>query len=148
MAAESSIADIEKAAEQTLRSVFGFSDFLPGQRKAVVSVLEGNDVVVRMLDHAGKTLCYQLPIVTMGPSASAMIVSPLKALMKDQVHSVICRQLPVYRFFQVAKLRSANLSAVDLVNPEQVASLTDDQIRSCRFCNSHGYITYNGFLIS
>ena len=83
MSAESSVADIEKAAEQTLRSVFGFSDFLPGQRKAVVSVLEGNDVVVRMLDNAGKTLCYQLPIVTMGPSASAMIVSPLKALMKD-----------------------------------------------------------------
>ena len=67
--------------------------------------------------------------------------------MKDQVDSVICRQLRVYRFFQVAKLRSANLTAVDLVNPEQVASL-DDQIRWCRFCNSHGYMTYNGFLKS
>ena len=85
----SSLADFEKAAKHTLRSFFGFSDLLPGQRKAVVSVLEGNDVVVRMSTNAGKTLRYQLPIVTMGPSASAMIVSPVKTLMQDQVDSVI-----------------------------------------------------------
>lgn len=69
-----------------LREVFGFDDFRPGQREIVEALLDRQDVLVVMPTGAGKSLCYQLP-ATMLPGVG-VVVSPLLALIQDQVESL------------------------------------------------------------
>jgi ATP-dependent DNA helicase RecQ len=66
--------------------------FRPGQQEAALAVLEGRDVVAVMPTGAGKSLCFQLPALLLdGPT---IVVSPLIALMKDQVDALRARGLP------------------------------------------------------
>jgi ATP-dependent DNA helicase RecQ len=80
------------AALSALREHFGFDCFREGQREVVDSVLDGRDTVVVMPTGGGKSLCYQLPAM-MKPGAT-VVVSPLIALMKDQVDALRARNLP------------------------------------------------------
>ncbi len=73
----------EVEVKRTLREVFGFRSFRPHQEEIVESILNGRDVFAVMPTGGGKTLCYQLPARLL-PGA-AVVVSPLIALMKDQV---------------------------------------------------------------
>jgi ATP-dependent DNA helicase RecQ len=75
-----------------LREHFGFDDFREGQREVVETVLSGQDAVVVMPTGGGKSLCYQLPAL-LKPGAT-LVVSPLIALMKDQVDALHARGLP------------------------------------------------------
>jgi ATP-dependent DNA helicase RecQ len=74
-----------------LRERFGFPDFRPGQREACEAALEGRDVLVVMPTGSGKSLCYQLP--AMLRDDLTIVVSPLVALMQDQVESLEARGL-------------------------------------------------------
>src|SRR4051794_19351468 len=65
---------------------FGHPGFRPGQREAVEAAMAGRDVLVVMPTGAGKSLCYQLPALV--DSRVAVVVSPLVALMTDQVASL------------------------------------------------------------
>jgi ATP-dependent DNA helicase RecQ len=78
--------------EAALREVFGLTAFRPGQREVVESVLAGRPTVAVMPTGAGKSLCYQLPAVVAG--GTALVVSPLIALMKDQVDALTARGVP------------------------------------------------------
>ena len=62
---------------------FGLSAFRPGQKEVVSAVLEGHDCLCIMPTGGGKSLCYQLPSVIR--EGVTLVVSPLIALMKDQV---------------------------------------------------------------
>ena len=73
--------------EQTLKDVFGFSAFRPNQEKLVRGVMEGKDVFGVMPTGGGKSLCYQLPAVVL--DGCCVVVSPLIALMKDQVDAAV-----------------------------------------------------------
>ncbi len=76
---------IEKARE-VLRDVFGFEEFLSGQQDIVAHILDGRDGLAVMPTGGGKSLCYQLPgLVKEGVT---LVVSPLIALMKDQVDAL------------------------------------------------------------
>lgn len=75
-----------------LRQHFGFSDFREGQREVIDSILQGRDAVVVMPTGGGKSLCYQLPALM--SDGATIIVSPLIALMKDQVDALHARNLP------------------------------------------------------
>lgn len=68
---------------------FGFPDFQPGQRPIIDSVLSGRPTLAIMPTGAGKSLCYQLPAVVL--DGLTIVVSPLIALMKDQVDALTAR---------------------------------------------------------
>jgi ATP-dependent DNA helicase RecQ len=70
----------------SLREHFGFTDFREGQRDVITAILEGKDTVVVMPTGSGKSLCYQLPALMLG--GATLVVSPLIALMKDQVDAL------------------------------------------------------------
>jgi len=72
--------------EQALKHFFGYDRFRPGQRDIIEAVLEGRDLLVVMPTGGGKSLCFQLPaLLTPGVT---IVVSPLIALMQDQVQSL------------------------------------------------------------
>ncbi len=65
---------------------FGFSDFREGQEEVVEAVLAGRDVLTIMPTGGGKSLCYQLPAMVL--DGITLVISPLIALMKDQVDAL------------------------------------------------------------
>ncbi|MCC7137414.1 MAG: RecQ family ATP-dependent DNA helicase [Planctomycetes bacterium] len=75
-----------------LRERFGFEGFRPGQGEVVAAALAGRDVLCVMPTGAGKSLCYQVPALLL-PGVT-LVVSPLIALMKDQVDGLRAKGLP------------------------------------------------------
>ena len=81
------IAELDTAElHQTLKSFFGFEGFKGSQEKIIQSVLSGKDTFVIMPTGGGKSLCYQLPAIL--SEGTAIVVSPLIALMKNQVDAI------------------------------------------------------------
>ena len=79
-------------AREALRQHFGFRDFLEGQEAVIGGILSGRDSMVIMPTGGGKSLCYQLPAMVM--DGVTVVVSPLIALMKDQVDALERRGIP------------------------------------------------------
>src|SRR6188472_4133614 len=71
------------SAREVLQSRFGFSSFRPGQERVVEALLAGRSALAVFPTGAGKSLCYQLPALLLG--GMTVVVSPLIALMKDQI---------------------------------------------------------------
>ena len=72
--------------EEVLKDVFGYDSFRPGQREIIDAVLAGQDCVGVMPTGSGKSITYQVPAIALG--RFALVVSPLIALMKDQVDAL------------------------------------------------------------
>ncbi len=75
--------DCQGDALRVLSQSFGFAAFRPGQDRVIEALLAGRDVLAVMPTGAGKSLCYQVPALMR--DGTAIVVSPLVALMKDQV---------------------------------------------------------------
>ena len=77
---------------QALEQHFGWSSFRPGQRPVVEAMLSGRDCLAVLPTGAGKSLCYQLPALVRG--GLVIVISPLVALMQDQVLHLQRRGIP------------------------------------------------------
>ncbi len=82
----------ELTPKAVLERHFGFREFLDGQERVIRSVLAGDDSLVVLPTGGGKSLCYQLPAQLL--EGITLVVSPLIALMKDQVDSLAAKGIP------------------------------------------------------
>ena len=81
-----------QACEALLRERFGIAGFRPGQEQAVGTLLDGRDLIALFPTGAGKSLCYQLPALLL--PGMTLVVSPLIALMRDQVSHLEALGIP------------------------------------------------------
>jgi ATP-dependent DNA helicase RecQ len=75
-----------------LKETFGYDEFLPYQRETIENVLAGKDTLAIMPTGGGKSLCYQIPALML--DGLTLVVSPLIALMKDQVKQMRASGVP------------------------------------------------------
>ena len=78
--------------QQALKTFFGFEELRPGQAEVVQAIMAGQDAMGIMPTGGGKSLCYQLPALCR--EGLTVVVSPLIALMKDQVDALQARGIP------------------------------------------------------
>jgi ATP-dependent DNA helicase RecQ len=112
----------------TLRRYWGYDSFRPLQERIVRSLLDGQDSCVVMPTGGGKSLCYQLPAVMLG--RTAVVVSPLIALMQDQAAqlaqmgipaAVLNSSLPNDKQAQVIRKASEGEFRLLYLSPERLA---------------------------
>ena len=100
---------MDSPAQETLRRVFGYAEFRGDQAAIVDHLIAGQDCLVLMPTGAGKSLCYQVPALLR--HGTAIVVSPLIALMQDQVEALA--QLGVRAAFLNSSLSSEAAAAVE-----------------------------------
>jgi ATP-dependent DNA helicase RecQ len=86
------MASVEDHNLEAHLAPFGLKEFRPGQREVIETVLAGRDCLCVMPTGGGKSLCYQLPAIAR--DGVTLVISPLIALMKDQVDGLQARGLP------------------------------------------------------
>ena len=80
---------------EMLQSVFGFPAFRQGQEAAVIKLLDGRSVLAIFPTGAGKSMCYQLPALLL--DGVTLVISPLIALMKDQIDFLVSKGVAAAR---------------------------------------------------
>jgi len=105
-----------KRAQEILQSTFGYDQFRHAQQDIIQELLNGNDALVLMPTGGGKSLCYQIPALVR--DGTAIVVSPLIALMQDQVDAL--QQLGIKAAYLNSSLSSSEAYEVEqqLLNQE------------------------------
>jgi len=103
-----------------LKTFFGFNKFKGLQEQVITSIIEGNDTFVIMPTGGGKSLCYQLPALI--KEGTAIVVSPLIALMKNQVDAL--RGISSHRGIAHVLNSSLNKSEVNQVKSDIESGIT------------------------
>jgi len=105
-----------KRAQEILQSTFGYDHFRHAQQDIIQELLNGHDALVLMPTGGGKSLCYQIPALVR--EGTAIVVSPLIALMQDQVDAL--QQLGINAAYLNSSLNAAQAREVEqqLLNQE------------------------------
>jgi ATP-dependent DNA helicase RecQ len=130
----------------SLHEHFGFSEFREGQREVVSAILEGKNAIVVMPTGSGKSLCYQLPALML--EGATVVVSPLIALMKDQVDALRARNLPA-TFINSSVDEREQWSRIDALRNGQykLVYVAPERFRSNRFLEALNSIRVSLFAV-
>ena len=130
----------------SLREHFGFADFRSGQREVIAAILEGKNAVVVMPTGSGKSLCYQLPAMMF--DGATVVVSPLIALMKDQVDALRARDLPA-TFINSSVDEKEQWSRIDALRRGEfkLVYVAPERFRSSRFLEALKSISVSLFAV-
>ena len=96
----------------TLKTIFGYPAFRPHQQEIVEAVIRGEDAFVLMPTGGGKSLCYQIP--ALHRPGTAIVVSPLISLMKDQVDALVANGVAAALYNSSLKEAEARRVLADL----------------------------------
>ncbi len=116
-------------AQNALKHFFGYDEFRPMQEDVIQAIYQNKDAVVLMPTGGGKSMCFQIPAITM--EGVCVVVSPLIALMKDQVESLISNGIPAAYLnstLDIEQQRRVEQEAIDqtirllYVSPEKLVS--------------------------
>ena len=99
---------------ELLHHAFGFDSFRPNQEAVCRAVIDGHDVLLVMPTGSGKSLCYQLPGIARG--GTTLVISPLIALMEDQVAKLAERGFSVARIHSGRDRASSRQACIDYLN--------------------------------
>lgn len=137
---------LENRILEALKSHFGFDNLRKGQREPILEVTSGKDVVVIMPTGAGKSLCYQLPALVL--SGTTLVVSPLIALMKDQVDALIAKGIPAAYINSTLTPRQMNDTLSRLKNGEyKLVYVAPERFRSDIFIDAIRNVQVSLFVI-
>src|SRR5258707_9066135 len=99
---------------EILKKYWGFDRFRPLQEEIINSTLEGKDTLALLPTGGGKSLCYQVP--AMAKEGLCLVISPLIALMKDQVENLRKRSIRASAAFSGMSRKEINLAIENCIN--------------------------------
>ena len=120
---------------QVLKDRFGFSEFKPGQEEAIGHLLAGRSAAAVFPTGGGKSLCYQIPALLL--PGLTLVVSPLIALMKDQIDALAARGIAARRLDSTLTL-DENRTVMDEVRSGRLRLLyvAPERFVNERFCEA------------
>lgn len=110
----------EVLLHKTLKDYFGYEQFRPLQKEIITSILNGDDNLVIMPTGGGKSICFQLPAILL--NGLTLVISPLIALMKDQVDALNANGIPA-AFVNSSQTTTENNSIVERVKAKEIKLL-------------------------
>jgi len=109
-----------------LEKYFNFKAFRPGQEEIVQAIIAGQDVIALMPTGGGKSLCYQLP--ALAEQKITLVISPLIALMKDQVDNLKARGLNAVLINSSLNLEEVKQAVKEIENKKILQSFTNKKL--------------------
>lgn len=100
--------------EQTLKQYFGYDQFRPLQKDIVQSVLDGKPTIALLPTGGGKSLCFQVPALML--EGVCVVVTPLIALMKDQVENLMKRDIQAVALYSGMKRKEIEFELENCIN--------------------------------
>lgn len=122
------------SAQQLLQSQFGFEQFRPGQQQAIEALLAGRNVAAIFPTGSGKSLCYQLTALML--PGLTLVVSPLLALMKDQIDSLQAKNIQAERLdSSLSELKYREVSDAIRSGSLKMLFVSPERLTNERFLN-------------
>jgi ATP-dependent DNA helicase RecQ len=132
--------------EKSLHDIFGLAHLRPGQQEVIENILHGRDTLAVMPTGSGKSLCYQLPALKL--PGTAIVVSPLIALMKDQAQKLEEVGVEAAQFNSTLNAREESRALRDICQSrDDVVFVTPERLTDTDFIERLQRIAINLFVV-